>query len=164
MRTNDSIQNILMNNKKLTNNTDKYTQSGVYRLSCPDCKKAYVGQTERNFLTRFNEHKVAFRTNNQNSNYAKHLTEHTHSFGPIQDTMQILERQNKGAYLNTIERYYNYTEFTKDNHLNDEHPISPNKIFEALLIPDQTVNPPPPPIEAVTPPKHGPSADPTTHT
>ena len=51
--------------------------------------------------------------------------------------MQILQRQNKGAYLNTIERYYIYAEFTKNNHLNDEHTISPNKIFETLLMPDQ---------------------------
>ena len=40
--------------------------------------------------------------------------EHTHSFGPIQDTMQILQRQNKGAHLNTIERCYIYREFTKE--------------------------------------------------
>ena len=106
MRTNNSIQNILMNNKQLTNNTDKCIQSGVHMLSCPDCNKVYVGQTGRNFLTRFNEHKAAFQTNNQNSNYAKHLTEHTHCFGPIQDTMRILQCQNKGAHLNTIERYY----------------------------------------------------------
>jgi hypothetical protein len=93
-----------MHNKQLTSNTGKYTQSGVYKLTCPDCNKAYVGQTGRNFLARFNEHKAAFRTNSQNSNFAKHLVEHTHSFGPIQDTMQILQRQNKQTYLNTIER------------------------------------------------------------
>ena len=126
-----------MNNKQLTYNTDKYTQSGMYKLSCPDCNKAYVGQTGRNFLTRFSEHKAAFRTNNQHSNYAKHLSELKHSFGPIQDTMWILQRQNKGAHLNTIERYYIYREFTKNNRLNDEQTISPNKIFEALIASDQ---------------------------
>jgi len=51
--------------------------------------------------------------------------------------MQILQRHSKGAHLNTIERYYIYAEFTKDNHLNDEHTLFPNKIFEALLKPDQ---------------------------
>ena len=51
--------------------------------------------------------------------------------------MQILQRQDKGAYLNNIERYYIYAEFTKNNHLNDERTIFPNKIFEALLMPDQ---------------------------
>jgi hypothetical protein len=108
----------------------------VYKLSCPDCSKAYVGQTGRSFLTRFNEHKAAFKTSNQSSNYTKHLIEHTHSFGPIQDTMQILQFQNKGAHLSTIEQYYIYREFAKNNHLNDEYTISPNKIFEALLAPD----------------------------
>jgi hypothetical protein len=103
MRTNNSIQKILMHNKQLTNKTDKYTQSGVYKRTCPDCNKAYVGQTGRNFWARFNEHKAAFRTNSQNSNFAKHLIEHAHSFGPIQATMQILQWQNKGTCLNTIE-------------------------------------------------------------
>jgi hypothetical protein len=51
--------------------------------------------------------------------------------------MQILQRHNKEAHLNTIERYYIYTEFTKNNHLNDEHNISPNKISDALLRPHQ---------------------------
>ena len=137
MRTKNSIQNTLMNKKQITNNTDKYTHSGVYKLSCPDCSKAYVGQTGRSFLTRFNEHKAAFKTSNQSSNYANRLTEHIHSFGPIQDTMQIQQRQNKEAHLNTIERYYIYREFTQNNHLNDEHIISPNKIFDNLLAPDE---------------------------
>jgi len=50
--------------------------------------------------------------------------------------MQILQFQNKGAHLSTIEQYYIYREFAKNNHLNDEYTISPNKIFEALLAPD----------------------------
>jgi len=49
MRTNNYIQKILMDNKQLMNKTDTYTQSGVYKLTCPDCNKAYVGQTGRNF-------------------------------------------------------------------------------------------------------------------
>jgi len=69
------------------------------------------------------------------SNYAKLILEQSHSFGPIQDTMQILQYQNKGNHLNTIERSYIYTEFTKNNLLNDEHTISPNRIFDALLKP-----------------------------
>jgi len=113
MTTNNCIQKILMHDKQLQNKTDKYTHSGVYKLACPDCNKAYVGQTGRNFLARFNEHKAAFKTNCQNSNFAKHIIEHTHSLGPIQDTMQIPQRQNKEAYLNTLERYYIYAEFTK---------------------------------------------------
>jgi hypothetical protein len=45
-RTNNTIRNLLMH-KNL--NPDKFSLSGVYKLTCPDCKKAYVGQTERCF-------------------------------------------------------------------------------------------------------------------
>jgi len=95
------------------------------------------------FLNRFNENKTAFRTNNQNSNYVKHLTEHTHPFGPIQDTMQILQRQNKRAHLSTIERYYLYREFTKNSHLNDEHTNPPTRSLKLCSHPTNR-NPPTP--------------------
>jgi len=72
---------------------------------------------------RFKEHKYAFKTNSHISNYAKHILEQSYSFGPIQDTMQILQYQNKGNHLNTIERFYIYTEFTKNSLLNDEYTI-----------------------------------------
>jgi len=71
------------------------------------------------------------------SNYVKHIVEQSHSFGLINNTMQILQYHGKGTHLNTIERYYIYAEFSKNNHLNDEHNISPNKIFDALLKPYQ---------------------------
>ena len=34
----------------------KYEMSGVYQLTCPDCKMTYTGQTGRPFKTRFKEH------------------------------------------------------------------------------------------------------------
>ena len=37
--------------------------------------------------------------------------------------------------LNTIEKFHIYTEFKNDNHLNDEHTVAPNKIFDTLLKP-----------------------------
>ena len=55
----------------------------------------------------------------------------------IPNTMQILQLQNKGTHLNTIERFYIYAEYTKDNHLNDDSTVSPNKIFDTPLKPHQ---------------------------
>jgi len=40
---------------------DKFSLSGVYKLTCPDCNKAYIGQTGRKFATRFQEHKKSFQ-------------------------------------------------------------------------------------------------------
>ena len=139
-RTNNTIQKLLMHKQQTS---DIHSQSGAYKLTCPDCSKAYVGQTSRSSATRFQEHNNAFRTANKSSNFARHLTEHTHthththSFGPIHSTMQILQLQNKGAHLTTIERVYIYAEYTKNNHLNDNSTIFPNKIFDTLLKPHQ---------------------------
>jgi hypothetical protein len=41
-RTNNTIYNHLTQKHYVT---DKYAQSGVYKLACLECKKAYVGQT-----------------------------------------------------------------------------------------------------------------------
>jgi hypothetical protein len=112
---------------------DKYAHSGAYKLSCPDCNKVYMYVGQIGFAMSFKEHKYAFKNNSHMSNYAKHILEQSHSFGPIQDMMQILQYQNIGNHLNTIERFYIYTEFTKINHLNDEYTIFPNRIFDALL-------------------------------
>jgi predicted RNA-binding Zn-ribbon protein involved in translation (DUF1610 family) len=122
-----------------------HSRSGVYKLTCPDCGKAFVGQTGRSFATRFKEHKNAFRTASHSPNFAKHLIEHTQSFGPIHSTMQILQLQNKGAHLNTIERFYIYAECTNNNHLNDDSTISPSKFFDTLLKPLQPQKTPHPP-------------------
>jgi hypothetical protein len=49
-RTNNSILTPLARKEQ---NTDIYSKSGVYKLTCPDCGKAYIGQTGRDFTTRF---------------------------------------------------------------------------------------------------------------
>jgi hypothetical protein len=117
--------------------SDIHSWSGVYKLTCPDCKKVCVGQTGWSFATRFQEHKNAFTTANKSTNFAKHLMEHTHSFRPIHNTMQVLQLQNKGAHLNTTERFYIYAEHTNNNHLPDDSTVFSNKIFDTLLRPHQ---------------------------
>jgi hypothetical protein len=43
LRTNNTIQSLLMHKQQTP---DKCSQSWVYKLTCPDCSKAYVGRTE----------------------------------------------------------------------------------------------------------------------
>jgi hypothetical protein len=61
---------------------NKYSASGIYKLSCPDCNKPYIGQTERSFSQRFKEHHLSFRTNNTNSSFTQHLLENSHILDP----------------------------------------------------------------------------------
>jgi hypothetical protein len=123
-----------------------HSKYGVYKLTCPDCGKAYIGQTGGDFTTRFKEHKNAFKTANQSNNFVKHLTDHLHHFGRIQETMTVLHLQNKGTHLDTIEKFYIYAEHKKQNHLNDDSTIFPNKIFDALLNQNPAITPPPLPL------------------
>jgi len=90
--TNNTLQNLLMQKPQPQ---DKYSISGAYKLTCPECNKVYVGQTGRSFTQRFKEHRNAFKSNRNKSNYAKHALEHLHPFGPIQDIMQVLQYQRK---------------------------------------------------------------------
>jgi hypothetical protein len=123
--------------------SDIHSQSSVYKLTCLYCGKAYVQQTGRSFTARLSEHRNAFRTASHTSNFTKHLIEHTYSFSHIHSTMQILQLQNKGTHLNTAEQFYIYAEYTKNNHLNDNSTISPNKIFHTILKPTSHKTPPP---------------------
>jgi len=74
---------------------EKYTRSGAYKLTCPDCNKAYVGQTEEALTRDIKSTKNAFETNSHTSNYAKNILEQSHTFGPMHQTMQILEYRDK---------------------------------------------------------------------
>jgi protein-arginine kinase activator protein McsA len=132
LRTRNTLQKRL-GNKHMS--ADKYMRSGAYKLTCPDCNMAYIGQTGRNFYERYKEHKNALKTKSHTSNYAKHVLEQSHTSGPVHQTMQILQYQDKGTHLNTIEQFFIYAEFSQNSHLNDEQSISPNRIFEALLKP-----------------------------
>ena len=99
----DNLQYLLTQNN---HNQDKFTQSGVYKLTCADCGKAYTGQTDRDFKTRFNEHRRrSFQYNTPASKYAQHLTEHLHAFGDMH-IMQVIQFQKKGIHLNTIELFH----------------------------------------------------------
>jgi hypothetical protein len=57
LHTKNTIGNILTHK---TQNPDIYKQFGAYKLTCPDCRKAYVGHTGREFTPRHREHTTAF--------------------------------------------------------------------------------------------------------
>jgi hypothetical protein len=127
---NNTIENLLTH---IRPTPDKFSLSGVYKLNCPDCNKAYVGQIGRPFNIRYNEHKLAFWNNSLASSFAKHLNEEAHSFGPINNIMQVLHYHKKGNQLNMFERFHIHAEFTANNYLNDNQTIFPNAVFDTLL-------------------------------
>jgi len=142
-RTNNTIRNLFGHRNPAP---EKFTLSGVYKLTCPDCNKAYVRQTGRHFSICYNEHKEVFYNNSHTSSFAQHLHEQAHSVGPIDSVMQVLHHHKKGAHLNMIERFYIHALYIANKHLNDNHSIFPNIIFDTLLKTHHPKKPPPQPL------------------
>jgi hypothetical protein len=47
--------------------------------------------------------------------------------------MHILHFHKKGPHLNTTEWFHIHKETASHNHLNDEHTLTPNQIFNSIL-------------------------------
>ena len=47
--------------------------------------------------------------------------------------MNILQFHKKGPHLNTLERFHIHKEAATYNHLNDEHTVTHNPIFDTIL-------------------------------
>ena len=107
----------------------KYDKSGIYQLTCPDCKMKYTGQTGRPFRIRLQEHFRDFKYGNNRSKFAQHLLENKHSFGPMEDIMDIVYVTKKGKMMDTLEIYYIYNETKSNNQINDKLTVKPNAIF-----------------------------------
>jgi hypothetical protein len=82
---------------------DKYNKNGVYQLSCPTCKKKYIGQTDQPFHLRYKEHYADFKYTNNKSKYAQQIIEENHRFGPIEEIMTPLRLMNKSKMMDMWE-------------------------------------------------------------
>ena len=135
-KTNNTIGKLLSNTDVRKPN-DKLDNSGIYRLSCPDCNMKYIGQTGRSFKVRFKEHFHDFKYNNSKSKYATHLLENHHSMGTIDDTLEILHTTHKGRSMNTMEQFYIHVETKNGTQINDKSTVKPNKIFDIIFKKDK---------------------------
>jgi hypothetical protein len=113
---------------------DKFDNSGVYEMTCPDSHKKYIGQTSRSFQIRFSEHFQDYKYNNHKSKFAHHLLDSGHSIGPIDDIMKVLYTTNKGKLMDTIERFYTHKETHLNNQINNRNTIKPNFIFDTVIL------------------------------
>ncbi|XP_052746613.1 uncharacterized protein LOC128199716 [Bicyclus anynana] len=99
-RTNNSLKNICNGKDKL----EKQHKSGVYKLQCSECNATYIGQTGRNFDTRYKEHISAVRNDRpQRSHFAKHLLDTGHKLAD-NHMYDILHTCNKGLRLCVLEQ------------------------------------------------------------
>lgn len=97
-----------------------YLEPGIYKITCDNCNCFYIGQTGRNFLTRYREH-VRISENNQSSFYL-HLRNENHSALNIENALTILHKIPKGIEMNILEEFEIYIH-TKNypNEILNEH-------------------------------------------
>nr|XP_022908048.1 uncharacterized protein LOC111419471 [Onthophagus taurus] len=110
-KNNTKISNMLVNNK---HKFHFHLLNGVYKISCSECNKIYIGQTGRNLLTRFKEH-----NKDKNSAIFKHITETKHKISL--NNMELIHNQPKSLKLDLLEEYeiYKQSKNNTDNLLNE---------------------------------------------
>jgi hypothetical protein len=89
-------------------------------------------KTCRNFKARYKEHIKDIKNNRNNIGHAEHILNTRHSYGPIQDTMEIIKTIIKGPIMDTKEKYHIHKANQNGIQLNDTHMNSKNPIFDTL--------------------------------
>ena len=87
-----SLKNIVKE-KRINQNGMNNPQGVVYKVSCKDCDKYYIGQTGRLLAVRLNEHKANARNKTVNmSGLSQHIVQYNHEVG--WDEVKILCKEN----------------------------------------------------------------------
>ena len=103
--------------------TEKPTQnnpSGIYKLKCNTCNRAYIGQSGRSTAVRHKEHVRYIRTNNPTSAYALQILNNKHDFGTTEETLKLLKPCHKGPQMKCWETFYMQL---FHQHVNDINPL-----------------------------------------
>jgi hypothetical protein len=89
-------------------------------------------QTGHAFKTRLKEHTRAIWFNKDNSRFANRILNIMHSYGTIEETMEILKASKKSWYLDTLEKYFIFQYNQNRDQLNEMHTSTYNPIFNTL--------------------------------
>lgn len=130
-KSSNRLSNLIFNVKDKPNN---YKKSGVYKLKCNECNGCYIGQTGRNFETRFKEHNACYRLKKRTSNFANHFLDTDHTFPDI-NNLQILHTGNKGRKLDILENIeiYKHKNDPNRNLLNTQIELGNSPLLKLLL-------------------------------
>jgi hypothetical protein len=127
--TKNTIGNIL-SIKKQNNSPDN--ESSVYQLKCQNCSCVYIGQTGRNFKIRYKENIQDIKNNRSKTGFSQHILDTGHAYDKIENTMEILKFQEKGKYLDTLEKFHIYKANKTGILLNDNFTDISNPIFDLI--------------------------------
>jgi len=89
---------------KFQDTTQEHDKSGIYKMTCKTCNKAYTGQSSRNMTIRYREHIRYIKNNDPQSAYALRILQNRHEYGLLKDTMTLLKPIHKSSMLISYEQ------------------------------------------------------------
>jgi hypothetical protein len=111
---------------------DKCDTCGVYKLNCRSCARSYIGQTGRSFKTRFKEHVSDIKNNRCKTGYSQHILNYGHERAHSVTELEILEKQNKDPFLNSLEKFHIFKSKKENKLLNVIQFDINNPIYEVI--------------------------------
>jgi hypothetical protein len=120
--TNTTFQQLI--EKPILNNP-----SGIYKLKCNTCNRAYIGQSGRSIAIRHKEHLRYIRTNNSNSAYALHILNNRHEYGTAEETLVLLKSCQKSTRMNWWETFYIQLFHQHDTLINEQQVYNVNPLY-----------------------------------
>jgi hypothetical protein len=82
--------------------------------------------------TRYKEHIRDIKNNRSRTGFSHRILDTGHAYNKIENTMKILKFQEKGKYLNTMEKFHIYKANKFGMLLNDNFTEISNPIFDLI--------------------------------
>jgi hypothetical protein len=120
--------------QQLTKKENCKDPSGIYKLECNTCHKAYVGQSGRAITVRYKEHIRYIRTNNPKSAYATHILNNRHEYGTAQNTLKLIQACQKGKKMDCWEALHIYALHQQGTLIDEQQASDANPLFQLAII------------------------------
>jgi hypothetical protein len=128
--------NTIVHLSKLTNKIPPHTpyeRSGIYSLTCNTCQQGYVGQTNRSFKLRYQEHTRYIKNNNPQSAYALHILQNQHEYGPMNTTMNLSKPYSTPSLLTPHEQFFIQSLHKEGRLISEQSPGDPNPLIQLAI-------------------------------
>jgi hypothetical protein len=120
--------------------THDLSKSGIYKMTCKTCNKAYIGQTSRNLPLRCREHIRYIKNNEPQSAYAQHILHNIHEYGTPTETMTLLKPIRYTTMLIPYEQLLIQAFNQNGNLVPEQQSNEPNPLFQLII---DRMSPPP---------------------
>jgi hypothetical protein len=123
---------------KMNSNIREHKKCGIYKLKCNTFKLSYIRQTSRNLKQRYQEHIRYIK-----QNYALHVLNNNHEYGPINTTTSFLTQITKTPLLipyeqHYIQSHYSHKELIPEQNTGENNPLY-QLIFDPRIMPPSAI-------------------------